>query len=227
MLLFILAFLGGVLTISSPCILPVLPFVFTRAGVPFVRGGLPLLAGMALTFAAVASLTAVGGGWAVSANQLGRWIALALMLVFGLALLLPSVADRLMRPVVALGNRIAGLMGDDDLVAQVRSAADAVGEPVWPMPLPDDLKALLKSDVADLANTKLGTVVPGMLLAGVFLQQFVGRRDEADEARIPWAHVDIAGPSFNSGSPWGFTGSGATGAAVRTLVKLGEQFAAR
>ncbi|GGI48321.1 leucyl aminopeptidase [Agromyces flavus] len=129
--------------------------------------------------------------------------------------------------VVALGNRIAGLMGDDDLVAQVRSAADAVGEPIWPMPLPDDLKALLKSDVADLANTKLGTVVPGMLLAGVFLQHFVGRRDEADEARIPWAHVDIAGPSFNSGSPWGFTGSGATGAAVRTLVRLGEQLAAK
>ncbi|KZE94362.1 putative cytosol aminopeptidase [Agromyces sp. NDB4Y10] len=129
--------------------------------------------------------------------------------------------------VVALGNRIAGLMGDDDLVAEVRRAADAAGEAVWPMPLPSDLRALLKSDVADLANTKLGTVVPGMLLAGVFLQEFVGRRDGDDGPRIPWAHLDIAGPSFNTGSAWGHTGPGATGAAVRTLVALGEQLAAR
>lgn len=129
--------------------------------------------------------------------------------------------------VVALGNRIAGLMGDDDLVAEVRRAADAAGEAVWPMPLPADLRLLLKSDVADLANTKLGTVVPGMLLAGVFLQEFVGRREGDEGPRIPWAHLDIAGPSFNSGSAWGHTGPGATGAAVRTLVALGEQLAAR
>lgn len=129
--------------------------------------------------------------------------------------------------VVALGNRISGLMGDDDLVAEVRRAADTAGEAVWPMPLPGDLRALLKSDVADLANTKLGTVVPGMLLAGVFLQEFVGRRDGDDTPRIPWAHLDIAGPSFNTGSAWGHTGAGATGAAVRTLVALGEQLAAR
>lgn len=129
--------------------------------------------------------------------------------------------------VVALGNRISGLMGDDDLVAEVRRAADAAGEDVWPMPLPADLRPLLKSDVADLANTKLGTVVPGMLLAGVFLQEFVGRRNGDDGPRIPWAHLDIAGPSFNSGSAWGHTGSGATGAAVRTLVALGELLAAR
>jgi cytochrome c biogenesis protein CcdA/thiol-disulfide isomerase/thioredoxin len=105
-LLFILAFLGGVLTILSPCILPVLPFVFTRADQPFRRSGLPLLIGMALTFAVVATLAAVGGGWVVQANQWGRWIALALVLVFGLALLLPSVADRFSRPFVALGNRL-------------------------------------------------------------------------------------------------------------------------
>src|SRR6185295_16452489 len=107
MLLFVLAFLGGVLTILSPCILPVLPFVFTRAGEPFRRSGLPLLVGMAVTFAAVATLAAVGGSWVVSANQWGRWIALALVLVFGLALLLPSLADRLSRPVVALGNKLS------------------------------------------------------------------------------------------------------------------------
>ena len=107
MLLFALAFLGGVLTIVSPCILPVLPFVFTRTGVPFRRGALPLLVGMALTFAIVASLAAVGGSWVVSANQWGRWLAIALMFVFGLALLFPSLADRLARPVVAVGNRLS------------------------------------------------------------------------------------------------------------------------
>ncbi|GAA2023136.1 leucyl aminopeptidase [Agromyces tropicus] len=129
--------------------------------------------------------------------------------------------------VVALGNRITGLMGEDDLVARIRGAADAAGEPTWPMPLPDDLLPLLKSDVADLANTKLGTVVPGMLLAGVFLQQFVGRRDGDEAPRIPWAHLDIAGPSFNSAAAWGFTGTGGTGAAVRTLIALGERSSAR
>ena len=107
MLLLVLAFLGGVLTIQSPCILPVLPFVFTRTGQPFVRSGLPLLVGMALTFALVATLAAVGGGWVVQANQWGRWIALALVLVFGLALLFPSVSDRLSRPFVALGNKLS------------------------------------------------------------------------------------------------------------------------
>ena len=107
MVLFALAFLGGVLTILSPCILPVLPFVFARTNVPFKRGALPLLAGMALTFAAVASLAAVGGGGIVSANRWGRWVALVLMLVFGLALLVPSIAQRLSAPFVALGNRLS------------------------------------------------------------------------------------------------------------------------
>ena len=107
MVLFILAFLGGVLTILSPCILPVLPFVFTRAGEPFRRSGLPLLIGMAVTFAGVATLAAVGGGWVVSANQWGRWLALALVFVLGLTLLVPSLADRLSRPFVALGNKLS------------------------------------------------------------------------------------------------------------------------
>mgnify|MGYP003580172709 CR=1 FL=1 len=108
MLLFALAFFGGVLTIVSPCILPVLPFVFTRADAPFRRGALPLLIGMAVTFAAVATLAAVGGSWVVSANQWGRWLALALMFVSGFALLSPRLGDRLSRPIVALGNRLAG-----------------------------------------------------------------------------------------------------------------------
>jgi leucyl aminopeptidase len=127
--------------------------------------------------------------------------------------------------VVALGQRIAGLMGDDDLVAQTREAADAVDEAVWPMPLPRDLRSLLKSDVADLTNTKLGVTVPGMLLAGVFLREFVGTGADSDD-RIPWAHLDIAGPAYNTGGAWGFTGSGGTGAAVRTLIRLSEDLAA-
>ena len=107
MLLALLAYLGGVLTIVSPCILPVLPFVFARADKPFVRAGLPLLTGMALTFALVATLAAVGGGWAVAANQYGRWAALLLLAVFGLTLLVPALADRFTRPLVALGARLS------------------------------------------------------------------------------------------------------------------------
>ena len=70
MLVLIVAYLGGVLTILSPCILPVLPFVFARADRPFRSHGLPMLAGMALAFAAVATLAAVGGGWVVALNEL-------------------------------------------------------------------------------------------------------------------------------------------------------------
>jgi len=108
MTLLILAYFGGALTILSPCILPVLPFVLSRSGQPFLRGRLPMLAGMALTFAAVATLASVGGAWAVRANEVGRYGALALLAVFGLSLLVPKLADTLTRPVVALGNRLAG-----------------------------------------------------------------------------------------------------------------------
>ncbi|VXB52167.1 cytochrome c biogenesis protein DipZ [Brevundimonas sp. G8] len=104
MILFLLSYLAGVLTIVSPCILPVLPFVFARADRPFMRNGLPLLVGMAVTFAGVATLAALGGGWAVRANEVGRWIALAVMAVLGLSLLLPALGDRLMRPFVAAGS---------------------------------------------------------------------------------------------------------------------------
>ncbi|CAG2154837.1 Protein DipZ [Cupriavidus yeoncheonensis] len=107
MLLLILAYLGGALTILSPCILPVLPFVFARADQPFARSGLPLLAGMGMTFALVATLAAVGGGWVAQANQFGRWLAIALLTVFGLTLLLPRFAERLMRPLVNAGSRLS------------------------------------------------------------------------------------------------------------------------
>src|SRR6202046_3173952 len=107
MLLLLLAYFGGVLTILSPCILPVLPFVFARSDQPFRRSGLPLLAGMVVTFALVASLATVGGGWAVRANQFGRIAALVLFGIFGLTLLFSSLADRLSRPLVRLGNRLS------------------------------------------------------------------------------------------------------------------------
>lgn len=117
MLLIVLAYLGGVLTILSPCILPVLPFVFARADQPFVRTGLPLLAGMALTFAVVATLAAVGGGWVAQANQAGRWAAIVLLAVFGLTLLMPRLAEHLTRPLVAAGNRLTGLAQRDGRAA--------------------------------------------------------------------------------------------------------------
>ncbi len=107
MILFILAYFGGLITIVSPCILPVLPFVFARADRPFLLSGLPLLAGMALTFAAVATLAAVGGGWAVAANQYGRAAALVLLALFGVTLLFPALADRVMQPLVRLGSRLS------------------------------------------------------------------------------------------------------------------------
>ncbi|WP_175886768.1 cytochrome c biogenesis protein DipZ [Burkholderia sp. BCC0044] len=113
MLLIVLAYLGGVLTILSPCILPVLPFVFARADQPFVRTGLPLLAGMGLTFAVVATLAAVGGGWVAQANQAGRWIAIVLLAMFGLTLLMPRFAEHLTRPLVAAGNRLTGFAQRD------------------------------------------------------------------------------------------------------------------
>ena len=113
MWLLVLAYLGGVLTIVSPCILPVLPFVFARTGQPFMKSGLPLLAGMALTFALVASLAAVGGGWVVQVNQYGRWLALLFVALFGLTLLLPQLAERLTRPLVAAGSRLSEAAGAD------------------------------------------------------------------------------------------------------------------
>ena len=119
MILFVLAYLGGVLTIVSPCILPVIPFVLARADRPFLRNGLPMLVGMALAFAVVATLASVAGGWVVSANQYGRIAALALLALFGVTLLFPELADRLMRPLVAVGARLsqsAGQASEDSVL---------------------------------------------------------------------------------------------------------------
>ncbi|MBA2078977.1 MAG: cytochrome C biogenesis protein [Rhodanobacter sp. 68-29] len=118
MLLLVLAYLGGAFTILSPCILPVLPFVFARADRPFLKSGLPMLLGMAATFALVATLAAVGGGWAVHANQYGRALALVVLALLGLTLLSTHVAEWLTRPFVALGNRLS-------------QRADGEGGSVW------------------------------------------------------------------------------------------------
>jgi cytochrome c biogenesis protein CcdA/thiol-disulfide isomerase/thioredoxin len=111
MTLLIIAYLGGVLTIFSPCILPILPFVFARTGQPFLRDTLPMLVGMAATFALVATLAAVGGSWAIHANEYGRLAAITLLGIFGLSLLSPKIASAITRPVVDLGNRLASSHG--------------------------------------------------------------------------------------------------------------------
>ena len=106
MLIYLLAFVGGVLTILSPCILPVLPFVFARADQPFRRSGLPLLTGMALTFSVVAIAAAFGGHWIVRLNQGGRYLAMVVFLMLGITLLFPSLAELLTRPLVRAGSRL-------------------------------------------------------------------------------------------------------------------------
>src|SRR5271169_931528 len=106
MILVLVVFLSGVLTILSPCILPVLPFVFARSEQKFLTGGLPLLIGMATTFAGIATLAAVGGAWAVRVNQYGRLLAMLLLAVFAATLLSRRLADWTARPFVALGNRL-------------------------------------------------------------------------------------------------------------------------
>jgi cytochrome c biogenesis protein CcdA/thiol-disulfide isomerase/thioredoxin len=112
-LLYFLAFAGGILTIVSPCILPVLPFVFSRADQPFRRSGLPLLVGMAATFAAVAGVATFAGAWIVRANQVGRIIAIVIFALLGLALLFPSLAEYLSRPLVRLGGKVQGKNGTE------------------------------------------------------------------------------------------------------------------
>ncbi|RKQ36268.1 leucyl aminopeptidase [Kocuria tytonis] len=120
----------------------------------------------------------------------------------------------------ALGVRTAGVMGDDAARGLVVDAAARAGEPAWPMPLPEHLRPSLDSFVADLKN--MGDKHGGMLVAGLFLREFV---PEHDGRRVPWAHIDIAGPSFNESQPWGYTPKEGTGFGVRTLLQLAESHA--
>jgi leucyl aminopeptidase len=120
---------------------------------------------------------------------------------------------------VALGARTAGVMANDDaLREQVVAAAGTSGEAMWGMPLPPELRKGLDSEVADLVNT--GPREGGMLTAGLFLKEFVAEG-------VRWAHLDIAGPAYNTGAAYGYTPVGGTGAAVRTFVQLAEELAAR
>jgi len=125
--------------------------------------------------------------------------------------------------VTALGTRIGAVMaGQDRFRDRVRDAADACGEPFWPMPLPRELRTQLDSPVADLAHK--GERMAGMLTAGLFLQEFVG--DLPDGAGpIPWAHLDIAGPAWNDSGAHGYTPKGGTGFGIRTMLTLAESYA--
>jgi leucyl aminopeptidase len=133
--------------------------------------------------------------------------------------LIVDVATLTGAQLVALGTRTAGVMAnDDDVRDRVVASAGRAGEAAWPMPLPDELRKGLDSTVADIANVS-GERWGGMLTAGVFLREFV-----PDGVR--WAHLDIAGPAFHRGEPYGYTPKGGTGAAVRTLVQIVEDIAA-
>ncbi|MGI5449408.1 leucyl aminopeptidase [Streptomyces sp. CA-243310] len=119
--------------------------------------------------------------------------------------------------VLALGDRTFGVMANDDAFrTSIHEIAEEVGEASWPMPLPADLRKTMDSPTADIAN--MGVRMGGGLVAGLFLQEFVGEG-------ITWAHLDIAGPAFHEGAPYGYTPKGGTGSAVRTLVRLAERTA--
>jgi len=114
--------------------------------------------------------------------------------------------------VVALGDRTSGLMAtDDDTADQLLDAAEAAGEDLWQLPIPKETRAKLDSKVADLKST--GDRYGGALIAAAFLREFVTEGTS-------WAHLDIAGPAFNEGKPFGYVSPGGTGVAVRTLVAL-------
>jgi len=116
--------------------------------------------------------------------------------------------------VVALGSRTSAVMtNDENFSGQFLTAANISGEAFWPMPLPIELRASLDSPIADLAN--IGDRMGGMLVAGLFLKEFI-------DPQTPWLHLDIAGPAFNEKSAHGYTPVGGTGIALRSLICLAE-----
>jgi len=121
--------------------------------------------------------------------------------------------------VVALGTRTSAVMTNNaEFSEKFLEIATRTGEQFWPMPLPEELRASLDSPVADIAN--IGDRMGGMLVAGLFLKEFVS-------AELPWLHLDIAGPAYNDGKPHGYTPVGGTGVALRTLVALAESMSVR
>lgn len=126
----------------------------------------------------------------------------------------------------ALGTRYTGVMGDAQSISHLVELGQSVGETFWHMPLPEELKGYITSDVADYANIKAGNTAAGMLIGATFLQQFVGKTSKKEDApHIPWVHLDIANTANNAGAAYGSVGAGPTGVAVRTLIKLSESFA--
>jgi leucyl aminopeptidase len=122
--------------------------------------------------------------------------------------------------VVALGKRIAGVMGDPETCERVKAAGESVGEPAWPMPLPDDVRKGMESEIADISQVNASMDRAGhMLQGGVFLREFVAEG-------VPWAHIDIAGPSYHSGEATGYWTKGGTGVPVRTFLALIDDVAA-
>ncbi|QEO10193.1 leucyl aminopeptidase [Protaetiibacter larvae] len=127
---------------------------------------------------------------------------------------------------IAMGERTTAVIGDDEAVQAVLRAARASDEPMWPMPLPPELRSVLDSEIADLANAKPGHTAGGMLVAGHFLRTFVGTAGgDGPGARIGWAHLDLAGPAYNSGGAYGGVGKGPTAVAVRTMLALTAELA--
>ena len=119
---------------------------------------------------------------------------------------------------VALGPRLIGAMGEPGLRDEVVAAGTSVGEALWAMPIPDDLRAGLDSSIADIANVSADRWA-GMLVGASFLSEFI-------PAGLPWAHLDIAGPAWNTSGPRDYTPKGGTGAGVRTLIATVERLAA-
>jgi leucyl aminopeptidase len=116
--------------------------------------------------------------------------------------------------IVALGDRTPGVMGTDAFRDRVAALSQGAGENGWAMPMPAELREKLDSRVADLANASPGRSA-GMLWAATFLREFVAEG-------VQWAHIDVAGPAFNTGSAWGYTGKGGTGVPVRTMLAVLE-----
>jgi len=119
------------------------------------------------------------------------------------------------------------LMGTGTGTQAIVDAANDTAELVWPMPLPEELTELIKSDVADLMNSRVGNPSGGMLVGGLFLREFVGKKSASSDEYLNWAHVDFATSANNDLAAYGHTLKGATGAMVRTLVRVAERLSSK